>query len=138
MKFISKYSNNKEVSAAQFITELICENKARADKKDLHFRFWNSKEWSLFYRNQIASANKLLEKHDAIDIIRALKTEKGGRIYSLRAKYLIPMILAEQQKSESMQNKSLDLQIERKENLVIKQHKVQKNILSTLEDLDNG
>jgi len=45
-KYISKYSNGKQVSAAQYITELICENKARIEQKDLHYRFWNNKEWS--------------------------------------------------------------------------------------------
>ena len=39
MKFESKYSNNKMVSAAQYITELICENKAKIDKKDIHYKF---------------------------------------------------------------------------------------------------
>jgi len=32
-KYISKYSNNKFVSAAQYITEIICEHKAKKDKK---------------------------------------------------------------------------------------------------------
>ena len=61
MKFISRYSNNKEVSAAQYIVELICEKKAKFKKKDLHYRFWVNKEWSAYYRNQIATANKLVK-----------------------------------------------------------------------------
>ena len=74
MKFESKYSNNKMVSAAQYITELICENKAKIDKKDIHYKFWINKEWASFYRNQIATANKLVKKYDPIDIVRALKS----------------------------------------------------------------
>lgn len=138
MNFISKYSNDKEVSAAQFITELICENKAKIDKKDLHYKFWMNKEWASFFKNQIASAHKLLKQYDAIDIIRALKTPKGQRIFSLRAKHFIPMILEQQLKSEAMQDKSKDISIERKDAIKIKQHKTNKNILSKLEDLDNG
>ena len=38
-KYISRYSNNKSVSEAQYITELICEKKAKLEKTDLHFRF---------------------------------------------------------------------------------------------------
>ena len=45
MKYISKYSNGKEVSAAQYITELICENKAKQDKKDLHYKFDHDWDW---------------------------------------------------------------------------------------------
>ena len=107
MTFISKYSNDKEVSASQFITELICENKARADKKDLHFRFWNNKEWAYFFKNQIASANKLIKTHEPIDIIKALKTTSGKRIYSLRATYLIPMISNRSRFSPGIPSKSL-------------------------------
>ena len=54
MKFISRYSNNKEVSAAQYIVELICEKKAKLEKKDLHYRFWLTKEWEKYYKNQIS------------------------------------------------------------------------------------
>lgn len=136
MIFISKYSNDKEVSAAQFITELICENKARIDKKDLHYKFWLNKEWANFFKNQIASAHKLLKQYDAIDIIRALKTNNGRKIFSLRAKHFIPLVIAEKQKSESMNKKSEDLIIERKEQIKIKEHKVKSNILSKLKDLE--
>jgi hypothetical protein len=137
MTFISKYSNDKEVSASQFITELICENKARAEKKDLHFRFWNNKEWAYFFKNQIASANRLIKNHEPIDIIKALKTMSGRRIYSLRATYLIPMIQEQKALRLSAEEASKNLNIERKSDPVIKQHSVKKNILTKLGDLDN-
>jgi hypothetical protein len=93
MKYISKYSNNKEVSAAQFITELICEHKAKIEKRDLHFRFWlTSTYWTKFYKNQIATANKLLAKYDAKAIVSALNDSKAAKIYSLRAPHLLPII----------------------------------------------
>lgn len=137
MRFVSKYSNNKEVSAAQFITELICENKAKINKKDLHFRFWNNKEWASFYRNQIASANKLVKNYNPLDIIRALKTNKGQRIFSLRAPHLTDMILEQEQLRLSSQDIAENLVIERKPDPIIKQHNIKKNILKTLGDLDN-
>ena len=71
MKYISKYSNGKEVTAAQYITEIICEKKAKIDKVDLHFRFWTTKKWDKFYRNQIGTANKLLEQYSDKAIIKA-------------------------------------------------------------------
>ena len=137
MRFVSKYSNNKEVSAAQFITELICENKAKLNKKDLHFRFWNNKEWASFYRNQIASANKLVNQYDPLDIIKALKTLKGQKIYSLRAPHLVSMIQEQQVLRASAQKNAEKINIDRKSDPVVKPHIIKKNILTTLEDLDN-
>ena len=84
-KRISKYSNGVQVSDAQYITEIICENFAKKNKKDLHYRFWLEKSWSKFYKSQIASANKLLEKYKADDVISALLSDAGRKIFSLRA-----------------------------------------------------
>ena len=88
-KYISKYSNDKVVSAAQYITELICERKASKDKKDLHYRFWLSKEWSAFFKNQIATAHKLLKQYSDKAIVNALLTEQGKKIFSLRSKIIL-------------------------------------------------
>lgn len=112
MSYISKYSNGKEVTAAQYITELICENKAKKDRKDLHYRFWTNKEWASYYRNQIATANKLVEKYNEQAIVRALKTKKAEKIYSLRAPHLIAIIEEEAAKLENI-NKTLSQEYKR-------------------------
>jgi hypothetical protein len=136
-KYLSKYSNGKPVSSAQYITELICERKAIKDKKDLHYRFWLSKEWSVFFRNQIASANKLLKKYSDKAIVNALLTDKGKNIYSLRAPHLPPMIETEQHKLDSL-NQSLSKNFDRKQNATYAKNPiVKKNIISKLKDLDN-
>ena len=70
-KYPSRYSNGKQVSAAQYITEVICEHKAKIDGLDLNYKFWINKEWDLHYRSQISSANKLLKKYSASAIIKA-------------------------------------------------------------------
>ena len=80
MKYPSRYSNEKFVSAAQYITEMICEKKAKIDKEDLHHRFWTNKKWSSFFRNQIATANKLVSKYGEKAVIRALKNPKTERM----------------------------------------------------------
>lgn len=138
-KYPSKYSNGKDVTAAQYITEIICENRAKMLKKDLHYRFWISKEWSKYYRNQIGSANKLLEKYTDTAIVKALKNPAASRIYSLRAPHLIPMIEKEQT-ILGAQNQILSLQIDRKSqpSFGVKSNKINKNILSKLKDIDNG
>lgn len=137
-KYPSKYSNGKLVSAAQYITELICEKKAKLTGQDLHYRFWVHKKWSAYYRNQIGSANKLLIKYSEAAIVKALNTVEASKIYSLRAPHLIPIIEQQQQILES-QNQSLSLEFDRKENKTYKTNSSNtKNILSKLKDLDNG
>lgn len=136
-KYISKYSNGKTVSAAQYITELICENKAKIEKKDLHYRFWTNKLWSKYYRDQIATTNKLLQKYDAKAIINALKDPASSRIYSLRAPHLSAIIDKHQGLLEK-QNTDFTLDINRSENTVFRSEKKRKNILSKLKELDDG
>lgn len=134
-KYISKYSNDKAVSAAQYITELICENKAKKDKLDLHYRFWTNKNWEIYYKNQIASAHKLLKKYDSKSIIRALRSKPAEKIYSLRAPHLIAIIEKEQEKLES-ENKDLSLEIDRKDKKTFRKNIDKKNIISKLRNID--
>ena len=131
----SKYSNGKQVSAAQFITEIICERKAQMNREDLHYRFWIHKTWAAFYRNQIGSAHKLLKQFPAKAIIRALNTDSGRRIYSLRAPHLLDMIRKEEEILQS-ENTNFTLDINRKEDISYNKHQSKKNIISKLKDLD--
>ena len=137
-KYPSKYSNGKLVSAAQYITEIICEKRAKMNKQDLHYRFWVNKEWSKFYRDQIASANKLLKKYSDTAILRGLSNPKASKIYSLRAPFLIPIIEDEEQKAQS-QNTKLSLELSRPDEVVFGHTILKKstNIISKLKDLDN-
>jgi hypothetical protein len=134
-KYPSKYSNGKQVSAAQFITEIICERKAQMNREDLHYRFWVHKAWASFYRNQIGSAHKLLKQFSAKAIIRALNTDTGRRIYSLRAPHLLDIIRKEEEILQS-ENTNFTLDINRKEDISYNKHQSKKNIISKLKDLD--
>ena len=136
-KYLSKYSNGKEVSAAQYITELICENKARLEKKDLHYRFWTNKIWSKYYRDQIATANKLLQKYDAKSIVNALKDSQASKIFSLRAPHLIA-IIDKHQKLLEAENKNFTLDINREAAGSFRSVTKRNNILSKLKELDDG
>jgi hypothetical protein len=135
MKYPSKYSNGKSVSAAQYITELICEKKAKLDKKDLHYRFWDNKEWSRYYRDQVASANKLLKKYNETAIIRGLNNPKSAKIYSLRAPHL-PAIIEQEQTLLESENKELSIVIERPQEVVFNVAKSKSNIISKLRKLE--
>jgi len=135
-KYLSKYSNGKEVSAAQFITEIICENKAKIEGKDLHYRFWTTDYWSRFYRNQITTANKLIQTYDPSGIISALKLPQCSKTYSLRSPFLLKLIKEECKRLES-QNDNFSLDIDRNQDKTYKRTNKKYNILSKLEELDN-
>jgi len=134
-KYPSKYSNGKEVSAAQYITEMICEKRAKREKRDLHYRFWINKEWAAYYRNQIASANKLVKTHNELAIIKALNNPKSEKIYSLRAPHLLAIIEEEEKILES-KNQDLSITLERKSDIVYSKPKIKNNIISKLKDLE--
>lgn len=138
-KYTSKYSNGKLVSAAQYITEIICEKKAKIEKKDLHFKFWTNKIWASFYRNQISSANALLKKYSETAIIRALTNYKTSKIYSLRAPSLVAIIKEQEKVLNDEASKDIKIPIiSRNTNNTGKNHKNKSNILDKLKDIDNG
>jgi len=134
-KYHSKYSNGQSVSAAQYVTELICENKAKKDGLDLHYRFWTTKRWARYYKDQISSAHKLIKKYPAKAIIAALRSYEGQKIYSLRAPFLIPII---ETKASSLETENTDLTIDldRSEKTVFRKNAPQKNIISKLKELE--
>lgn len=137
MKYPSKYSNGKEVTAAQYIVEMICERIAKRNKKDLHYRFWMSKEWEKEYKGQIASAHKLLQKYDFSDIVNALKSTDGIKIYSLRAPHLSDIIdktVSIRQNQPAMKTKNIERNLLNKG--ITKSNK--NTILDKLKELDNG
>lgn len=137
MKFISKYSNNKEVTPAQFITEMICEKKAKCNNEDLHYKFWMNKKWSAFFRNQIATANKLVKEFNPIAIVQALKDPKSKFLYSLRAPSLKNLIQQQQSILDS-KNQELHQTLERKNSIEYKRPEgIKKNTLSKLKEIDN-
>ena len=137
MKYPSKYSNGKTVSAAQYITEVLCENIAKKEKKDLHYRFWTTDYWKNKYKNQIHSAHKLLQNYSAEVICSALKDARARNIYSFRAPHLKP-IIEEHEKIIAQKNKTLTQDFDRSEKSNFRKEKKKTNIISRLEDIDDG
>jgi hypothetical protein len=97
----SRYSKDQFVTAAQYITELICEKKAQLAGGELPQHFWELPQWRTFFRQQIAIANKLVKVYPPKAIIRALQSYQANKIYSLNAPHLYPMIMAEEYKLPS-------------------------------------
>lgn len=138
MKYLSKYSNGKTVSAAQYITEIVCEHLAIRNKKDLHYRFWLSKEWEKFYKSQIFTAHKLLNKYSEKSIIKALNSQQGRKIFSLRAPHLVAIIEQVALEIENNDSKPQIVNITREINSTGKQISHKKNSLDKLKEIDNG
>lgn len=135
MKYPSKYSNGKDITAAQYLAEFICERLAKIKKKDLHYRFWLSKEWEKEYKGQIGAANKLLKKYEIKHIIHALKSSRGSKIYSLRAPHL-PGIIDSTPMPVDKESKKIDrLSINTSKGKSVL-HK--KNIIDIIKDIENG
>lgn len=135
MKYNSKYSQS-QVTAAQYVTEIVCEHKAVKDKKDLYYRFWLNKEWSRFFRNQIATANKLISKYGEKPVIRALNDYRAQKIFSLRAPHLI-QIIEEKVLEVEKENQTLTKKLVRNAVNTHRKHNNKSSILDKLEDIDN-
>jgi hypothetical protein len=135
MKYNSKYSQS-QVTAAQYVTEIVCEHKAVKDKKDLYYRFWLNKEWSRFFRNQIATANKLISKYGEKPVIRALNDYRAQKIFSLRAPHLI-QIIEEKVLEVEKENQTLTKKFVRNAVNTYRKHNNKSSILDKLEDIDN-
>jgi len=82
-RFPSKYSHGKFVTGAQYIIELICENKA---DRPLPQKFWQLPEHQQFYKSQTRAVHSLLKKYDVYLLIDFVKTNKY--IKSLRPKWV--------------------------------------------------
>lgn len=134
-KYPSRYSPQGWVSAAQYITEVICEKKAQKDKTDLPIKFWEIEEWKSYYRYQITLANKLVKEFGEESVVAALKDSRCWGTYSLRSKFLHSII---QEKKDSIveRTKAVDYNVNDKENVVHKSNNDQKSIISKLRDLD--
>lgn len=92
MKYISKYSPNKKVSPAQYISEIVCERRATSLKTNLPAKFWNNPDWKQYYIFQIKIANELLKTYSDKAILFALNLDKCKTVFSLRNPVLIGYI----------------------------------------------
>lgn len=88
--FISRYGADKNIDAAQYIAEIMCERLARKEKQDLPVKFWNTPKWQRTFKQQVLAARSILKLHDANAVIAALR--KTPTVFSLRAEWLQPII----------------------------------------------
>lgn len=105
-KYPSPYSPGGWVTGAQYIIELVCEQRAKFNKTDLPVQFWNLPEWNTYFVSQTRKCNKLLEVYDEKAVIQ---TVKKCRVRSLMPKWVVSAI-AKEQKELNTQLKLAKLQ----------------------------
>ncbi len=90
----SRYAKDGWVTPAQYIVELLCENKAKKyGTGELPLQFWNLEEWANEFKSQLRATHKLLKTYDVKAIVAAIKEK---RLFTLRPKFIEPMIQAKQ------------------------------------------
>ena len=110
---------------------------ARQKGKDLSDRFWEEKEWTKFFRRQVALANELLKDYDIKAILAALKDRRvKNKIRSLGAKFMLVPIIEECQKKMNYQDTRIEVTPKADTTKKPRKPVGKRSILSKLEDLD--
>jgi len=124
------------VTGRQYIIELICESKARKERKDLPRAFYDLPEWQEFYQSQInnRSLGKLIETHGIDKIISFLRENR--HIMSLRPKWVHDKLQEYKYTSPHRpdNDKQSDHNFEKKERFGTNNNK--SSIISKLEELE--
>jgi len=91
-RYTSRYGGGW-ITAAQYLAEIMCERQAQRKEQGLCVKFWNSQPWKKQYMLQLLTANKLLKKYSEREIIAAVNSQFGSKIFSLTAKPLLLPLL---------------------------------------------
>tara|TARA_R110000744_G_scaffold77811_3_gene153334 strand:- start:1059 stop:1436 length:378 start_codon:yes stop_codon:yes gene_type:complete len=76
---------------------MVCLRKA--EKENIGrpaYALWNTDRWKKEFQSQVTKAYQLLKKYSDKAILAALNSYKGKNIYSLRVKFLEPIIKTEE------------------------------------------
>lgn len=84
-RYVSRYSPDKKVTAAQYIVELVCENSQKKKGQELPIYFWKQDKWKEMFKFQSFRVNQLLKKYHESSILEIVKS-KG--IYNLYPKWI--------------------------------------------------
>lgn len=93
----------KNITYAQYVAELVCENSARKHNYELCSNFWQEEGWKEYYARQVIKANKLIKEFGHEKLVGFVNEKK---IYSLFAKWLpeaLSKYIVPEQKAESLQ-----------------------------------
>lgn len=95
----SRYGQKRMVTVAQYLAELMCERRAKQEKRNLPPQFWKNEVWKKIFVQQVISANKLLSRLDpdrtgigARALSAFLRSDEGKGIYSLSPAWILPLV----------------------------------------------
>lgn len=128
-------STGEECTAAQYIAELLVTRRARKEKKHLPYKFWNLPEWKKKFKLEIIGITPLLRMYDELAVIKALESQKGKNIYSIRCPWLDELIEEEQKKLQIKPEVIENIPIEKEQKPMADSFGKRTNI-SRLRDLD--
>jgi hypothetical protein len=126
------------ITGRQYIVEMVCENKAAKEGKELPRGFYTKDlqlaDWQKFYREQInnRSLSKLIDKHGVDKIISFLKSNKY--VMSLRPKWVHEKIEEYTYVERTTGKEDLSYDFNSKESFTSNNHK--RSIISKLEELE--
>jgi hypothetical protein len=135
-RYPSRYSPDGWVHSAQYVTELICEKKAKVDKKELPLRFWTLPEWLKFYKYQIMLANRLIKKYGEHAVIAALRDNRTWKTYSLRSPFIERIIAEYGKKAELSRQLAQEIEYDFSEKQTFDSNNEKKSIISKLKELE--
>lgn len=102
----SIYSPDKFVTFAQYLAEMMCGRKAKADNIDLPHQFWEtSKEWKQYFTMQVLLANKLVRKYTEQVILTAVKEIPYA--FSLRLQALEKKMIEVNNRASAIEKKDI-------------------------------
>ena len=132
-------TTGQECNAAQYIAEMVCLREAEKERVGRPaYALWNTETWQKKFKSQVTKAYQLIKKYSDKAIINALNSYKGKNIYSLRVKFLEPIIQNEQKALDKIDNRDIK-EVEYKDNTLEKPRKPfgKKGKLSRLKDLEH-
>ena len=132
-------TTGQECNAAQYIAEMVCLREAEKQRIGRPaYALWNTDKWQKKFKSQVTKAYGLLKKYSDKAIINALNSQRGKNIYSLRVKFLEPIIKKEQEAIDKLEAKEIK-EVKYEDNTLQKPRKGfgKKTLFSKLEGLDN-
>ncbi len=132
-------TTGQECNAAQYIAEMVCLREAEKQRVGRPaYALWNTEKWQKKFKSQVTKAYNLLKKYSDKAIINALNSYKGKKIYSLRVKFLEPIIEKEQEAIDKIEAKEIK-ETKYEDNTLQKPRKSfgNQSLFSKLESLDN-
>ena len=132
-------TTGQECNAAQYIAEMVCLREAEKQRVGRPaYALWNTEKWQKKFKSQVTKAYNFLKKYSDKAIINALNSYKGKKIYSLRVKFLEPIIEKEQEAIDKIEAKEIK-EIKYEDNTLQKPRKSfgNQSLFSKLESLDN-